>query len=90
MKNQIASLFGLSIQACVSNKVNVAEALANGDIRVIPRLQDIQDANEVNGGFEMVEEIDSTTRRPSLGLSASHYSVPRLPRRGKARLLSCL
>ena len=65
-KNQIASLFGLSIQACVSNKVNVAEALANGDIRVIPRLQDIQDANQVNGGVEMVEEIDSTTRRQLL------------------------
>ena len=45
-RNQISSLFGLSIQACVSNKVNVAEALANGTIRVIPRLQDIQDAHE--------------------------------------------
>ena len=38
---QVASLFGLSIQACVSNRVNVAEALESGDIKVIPRLQDV-------------------------------------------------
>ncbi|KAL7541102.1 hypothetical protein ACHAXR_010627 [Thalassiosira sp. AJA248-18] len=61
-RNQIASLFGLSIQACVRNKVNVAEALANGHIRVIPRLQDIEDAIEAMEGVE-AEVIDPNTRR---------------------------
>lgn len=62
-KNQISSLFGLSIQACVSNKVNVAEALANGTIRAIPRLQDIQDAHEAKDGAD-TEEVDLNETLP--------------------------
>ncbi|EJK72401.1 hypothetical protein THAOC_06074 [Thalassiosira oceanica] len=38
----IASLFGLTIETCVKNKVNVAEALAKGTIKIIPRLSDIE------------------------------------------------
>ncbi|KAL7546994.1 hypothetical protein ACHAWF_010310 [Thalassiosira exigua] len=64
-KNEIASLFGLSIQACVSNKVNVAEALANGDIKVIPRLQDIQEINEAEDAVE-IEEMNSAEKRKVL------------------------
>ena len=56
-KNQVASLFGLSIQACVSNKVNVAEALANGHIRIIPRLQDLEETNAVENMEDEMTEL---------------------------------
>ena len=48
----------------MSNKVNVAEALANGNIRVIPRLQDLEESIEAID--EEIEGIDLISRRSIL------------------------
>ena len=74
-RDEVASLFGLAINACVQNRVNVAEALEKGDIRLIRRLQDI----EAEASFD--QSVSDLGEMPDLEPSnpASNESAPTFP-----------
>ena len=55
-RSEVASLFGLTIQTCVSNKINVAEALQDGTIKVIPRLNEL-DLNDLDDDLTVDPEV---------------------------------
>lgn len=55
-ETRVASLFGMCVESCASNKVNVAEAFRSGKVRPIP-LSDTDVVSDDEGGhLERIEE----------------------------------
>ncbi|CAB9504007.1 Cullin-9 [Seminavis robusta] len=73
---RVSSLFGLSIHACSSNKINVAEAFRTGKIKPIPQPSIVSDDDEEEEEDEEDTDEEEDDRKPPAAVAKHEATLP--------------